>query len=67
MAGKTYQSPTATPGRRYTVSAKQPFGYVLYNFTATPRAFNFNAKKKVFNFNANNKIFNFTARIGMGE
>lgn len=26
MAGKSYQSPTATPGRRYTVTAKLPFG-----------------------------------------
>lgn len=67
MAGKTYQSPTATPGRRYTVLSKAAFGYVLYNFTAKARAFNFNAENKAFNFNAESKTFNFTARIGTGE
>ena len=64
MAGKTYQSLTATPGRRYTVTAKQPFGYVLYNFNANDKAFNFNAKKAVFNFNAKNAAFNFNAKTG---
>ena len=64
MAGKSYQSPTATPGRRYTVTAKHPFGYVLYNFNARTKTFNFNAENKAFNFNARTKTFNFNATPG---
>ena len=64
MAGKSYQSPTATPGRRYTVIAKLPFGYVLYNFMAKLKTFDFIARNKAFNFNARTKTFNFNATPG---
>ncbi|GAG13739.1 unnamed protein product [marine sediment metagenome] len=64
MAGKTYQSPTATPGRRYTVIAKEPYGYVLYNFNANNKAFHFNAKTRAFHFNAKTRGFNFNAKTG---
>ena len=46
MAAITRLSPTATPGGRYSFSAKLPFGYVLYNFIARLKTFNFIAKRR---------------------
>ena len=65
MAGKTYNSPTATPGRRYTVIAKEFFANILCNFNANDRVYNFNANDREFNFNANSKTFNFNAKTGI--
>jgi len=66
MAKKTQLSLIATPGMRYSFTAKsESVIYGLYNFIAKNKTFNFDAKTiDDFNFNATPKTFNFNAKTG---
>lgn len=61
----TQLSLSATPGKRYSFSAKTEAvitAYVLVNFDAIIRAYNFKAKNRTFGVKANSRAFNFDAR-----